>query len=153
MRNPRRYFLKRLAGVLSLLIGGTQLAGCLGESDSQQSAGPGAAMQTSSPTTPPAESTPAIPPAGSSESGPVWQASPTIEFIEGVPAQVSVRGFLLDPNAAQLVITMNSGALLPGITWNPSNAVIAYDGRPLGAKPGAPAVVTGITFAADDRRN
>jgi hypothetical protein len=42
---------------------------------------------------------------------------------------------------------------LPGITWNPTTAVIEYDGRPLGAKPGAPVVVTGITFSADDRRN
>ncbi len=83
---------------------------------------------------------------------PVWQPSPAIEFVEGVPAVVPISSFVNDPDGAALVITLNSGTLLPGITWNPNNATLAYDGRPLGAKPDAPVVLTGVTFAADDRR-
>lgn len=154
MRNPRRRFLKQLAGVVSVLVAGPQLAGCLGESDSQQSATSEPAMQSSSPTAtaPTPQPTPPAPSQASSSSAPVWQPSPTIEFVEGVPAVVSMRDFVRDPDNDPLVITLKSGALLPGITWNPSNATIAYDGRPLGAKPDAPIVVTGITFIADDQK-
>jgi hypothetical protein len=80
----------------------------------------------------------------------VWQASPTIEFVEGIPATVSVSQFVQDPDQDPLVIQLRTGALIPGITWNPSNATIAYDGRPLGAKPQDPVVLSGITFSADD---
>lgn len=152
MQDSRRLFLKQFASVVSVLVGGSQLAGCLGDSDdSQQSAtqsssAPAAAAPTSQPA-------PAAPTQGTSSSGPVWQSSPTIEFVEGVPAVVPLRNFVQDADVDQLVITMNSGALLPGITFNPSNATLAYDGRPLGAKPGEPVVVSGVTFAADDRKN
>jgi len=157
MPNSRRYFLKQLAGVASVLVGGTQLVGCLGDSDPPPSAAIDPATQSSSPTAtaPTTASMPA--PSATSQaavnSGPVWQPSPTIEFVEGVPATVSVRDFVQDPDQEPLVIALKSGALLPGITWNPNNAMIAYDGRPLGAKDDAPVVVTGITFSADDGRN
>lgn len=87
----------------------------------------------------------------SANAAPVWQPEPAIDFVEGVPAVVSIRNFVNDPDGAALLITLNSGALLPGITWNPNDATLAYDGRPLGAKADVPVVVTGITFAADDR--
>jgi len=157
MPNSRRYFLKQLAGVASVLVGGTQLVGCLGDSDPPPSAAIDPATQSSSPTAtaPTTASMPA--PSATSQaavnSGPVWQPSPTIEFVEGVPATVSVRDFVQDPDQEPLVIALKSGALLPGITWNPNNAMIAYDGRPLGAKDDAPVVVTGITFSADDGKN
>ncbi len=60
--------------------------------------------------------------------------------------------FVRDPDGEPLVITLVSGTLLPGILWDPSRASISFDGRPLGAKPGAPVVSTGPTFAADDRQ-
>jgi hypothetical protein len=63
---------------------------------------------------------------------------------------VSVRQFVNDADRDALTIKQESGALLPGITWDPSRAILAYDGRPLGAKPGAPVVVTGLTFSAED---
>lgn len=155
MRRARRSFLKQFAGVASVLVGGAQLVGCLGESDSQESAAPAPAMQSSpvTATAPTPGPTPAGPSQTAANSAPIWDPLPSIEFVEGVPAVVSVRNFVRDPDGDPLVITLNSGTLLPGITWNPSTAVLAYDGRPLGAKPGSPVVLTGLTFSADDRRN
>jgi hypothetical protein len=63
-----------------------------------------------------------------------------------------VRQFVQDPNNDPLVITLKLGTLIPGLTWNPNNSTIAYDGRPLGAKAEAPVVVSGIVFTADDRK-
>ena len=100
--------------------------------------------------TQPAPSAPSAPTQPAGNGTPVWQASPAIEFVEGIPATVSVRQFVQDPDQDPLVIQLKTGAFLPGITWNPSNATIAYDGRPLGAKPQEPVVLSGITFSADD---
>jgi hypothetical protein len=166
MHVSRRFFLKQLAAVASLL-GGTQLAGCLGggSSESAQAAPPDAAPQAAAaapaaPAAPPSQGSappaPSNPPAPSQpsttpmNSGPVWQSAPTIEFVEGVPAVVSVREFVRDPDSDPLVIALKSGALIPGIVWDPTKATISYDGRPLGAQPDTPVVVTGITFTADD---
>lgn len=156
MLASRRCFLKHFVSVIPMALGGTHLAGCLGESNSESSPMPGPGTQSgSTPTAPTAattQPTPSTPSQTSANSGPVWQSSPTIEFVEGVPAVVSVRDFVEDPDKDPVVIALKSGALLPGITWNPSNATIAYDGRPLGAKPNAAVVVTGITFSADDQK-
>jgi hypothetical protein len=153
LRIARRSFLKRLAGAAAALLGGTQLLGCLAD-DSQQPATPNPTTQPASPTpsAPTTQPTPAAPSQTTLNSAPVWQSSPTIEFVEGVAAAISVRQFVRDPDRDTFAITLKSGKLLPGITWNPNTAVLAYDGRPLGAKPGAPVVLTGITFAADDRK-
>jgi len=161
MQRLRRRFLKQLAGGISLVIGGTQLAGCLGEGDSsatsvsQQAAGPeaatpGEASVMPSPSAPPDSM---LPTQTAQNSAPVWQPSPTIEFIEGVPAIVSVRQFVQDPDQDPLIIQLKSGTLLPGITWNPGNATIQYDGRPLGAKQDQPVVLNGVVFSADDSKN
>lgn len=161
MRMSRRAFLTRL----SALAATTPLTGCLGDSDSSTID----ATPAPNPNTPPSSSANAqpvtasapqaeAPPSSSAplqnaqNSGPVWQASPTIEFVEGVPAVVSVRDFVRDPDSDPLVITLQSGTLVPGLTWNPANATISYDGRPLGAKDTAPVIVSGIVFSADDRR-
>jgi hypothetical protein len=153
MPTTRRSFLKQLAAALSGLLAVTPLSGCLSDSDTQESATSEQPTQTSAPTAPATQAPAAAPTQEPLNTGPVWQPSPTIEFVEGVPAVVSVRDFVLDPDRDPLVITMKSGRLLPGITWNPSNATIGYDGRPLGAKPGTPVVVPGVTFSADDRKN
>ena len=58
--------------------------------------------------------------------------------------------FVRDPDSDPLVITLNSGELLPGFTWNPLNYTLAYDGRPMGAKPDA-SIFT-VIFGADDGR-
>jgi hypothetical protein len=158
MLDSRRSFLKHLASVMSVLMVGTGLSGCLGEDDgSQASPATTRTAQSSSPPRPiSADPTilapPAGPPAAPPNSAPVWRAETTIEFVEGVPAVVSVRAFVQDPDADPLVITLKSGALLPGLTWNPTDYTIGYDGRPLGAKDDAPIVVTGLTFSADDGR-
>lgn len=161
MQTPRRVFLKRLAGVLSVLLGGAQLGGCLGESTSQPSAAAEPSVESTSAestamATPPAPA-PASAPAPSAEApastGPVWQPSPVIDFVEGVPATVAIRDFVSAPDLNSLVITLNSGTLPPGITWNPNTYTLSYDGRPLGATLDAPVVVADITFAADDRRS
>jgi len=164
MLDSRRSFLKQLGGVVSALVGGTGLSGCLGEDDAQpssattrtQSAAQSAPIALTSPPPPDIPLTspppPDAPPAVAPDNSPVWQPSPSIEFVEGVPGTVSVRDFVSDPDSDPLVITLNSGTLLPGLTWNPTNYTIAYDGRPLGAKDDAPIVVTGLTFTADDGR-
>lgn len=153
MRVARRSFLKRLASAAAVLLGGSQLLGCLAD-DSQQATTQNPTTQPASP--PPSAATTQPTPATASQatlnSAPVWQSSPSIEFVEGVASAISVRQFVRDPDRDTFVITLKSGTLLPGITWNPNTAVLAYDGRPLGAKPGAPVVLTGITFAADDRK-
>jgi hypothetical protein len=157
MRTSRRSFLKQCAGVVSVVVGGTQLSGCLWD-DPKQSATAAAATQSGPPpaAAPATESTPSQPPPdapASVNSAPVWQPAPTIEFVEGVPAVISVKQFVQDPDQDPLVIALQSGTFLPGITWNPSNATISYDGRPLGAKPDAPVVLSGIVFSADDQKN
>jgi hypothetical protein len=164
MHLSRRDFLKHLGRALPLFVGGTQLAGCLGESGSQ----PDAMAQPETraiPATTGAASSPAAgqvaasasAPDGTTKSSanasPVWQPTPTIDFVEGVPATVSIRAFVTDANSDPLVISLNSGALPPGITWNPNTATLAYDGRPLGAREDAPVQVSGVTFVADDQRN
>lgn len=161
MQNSRRCFLNQLAGVVGVLLGGSQLSGCLGESNTQPSTPSEPAVQSGAADSDlpiaqsmrAAEGNPAAPSQMSANAPPVWQPSPAIEFVEGVPAVVPIRNFVSDPDSAALVITLSSGTLLPGITWNPNDATLAYDGRPLGARPDAPVVLTGITFAADDRRN
>lgn len=148
----RRSFLKQLAGLAPVLLAGTQFAGCLSDSDEQQPKVSGSVTQTTAPTASTTPTTPAEPSQQAANSGPVWQTTPTIEFVEGVPAVVSVREFVQDPDQDPLVITLKSGTLLPGITWDPNKYTITYDGRPLGAKPDAPVVVSGVTFSADDRK-
>ena len=158
MLDSRRSFLKHAAGVMSALMGGAGLSGCLGEDNSSQasSATTRTAQSSSRPRPLSADPTilapPAGPPAAPPDSAPVWRAETTIEFVEGVPAAVDLRGFVQDPDSDPLVITLKSGALVPGLTWNPTDYTIAYDGRPLGAKDDAPIVVTGLTFNADDGR-
>ncbi len=77
-----------LGAIASVLAAGAQLAGCLGDSGSPQSAAPTSTTQSSSSATAPAtQSTPAAPPPEpSSSSGPVSQPSPTIGLVEGVPS-------------------------------------------------------------------
>lgn len=151
MQASRRSFLAKLGGAVSVVIGGTQLTGCLTDNDSEPSATSASTTQSAAASsTSVTSSAPAMPTQASANAGPVWESSPTIEFVEGVPSMVSVRQFVRDADQDALTIKQESGALLPGITWDPSRAILAYDGRPLGAKPDMPVVVTGLTFSADD---
>lgn len=158
----RRSFLKLLA-----LFGGAQLAGCLGNSDSEQAANPQVSEQATgvqpiaSPNAttstqsvalakPDAHTGPAQQP---QNTGPVWDPAPSIQFVEGVPTVISVRQFVQDPQNDPLVIQLRSGVLSPGMTWNPNDGTIAYDGRLYGATPDRPISLIGVTFSADDRKN
>jgi len=158
MRPSRRSFVKRIMSVMAITLGGAQLGGCLGDGGSDSSQASAGGAQPSSSSAPAAAGASPAPPAPSgpsqmaANSAPVWQPAPTIELVEGVPTVIDVRQFVLDPDQDPLIITLKSGTLLPGITWNPNTYAIAYDGRPLGAKPDAPVVLTGITFSADDQR-
>ncbi len=162
MEVSRRRFTKRLASFALISFGGSQLAGCLGGDSGSDSAPPSSGSTSQAPAqsevaAAPAAATAAVPaqPAQTQtaqNAGPVWQPAPSVEFVEGVPAVVSVRQFVRDPDNDPLIIALKSGQLLPGITFNPNNATLAYDGRPLGAKPNAPVMVTGITFSADDQK-
>jgi hypothetical protein len=152
-----------MSGVAAALLG-TQLAGCLGGDSQEAAAAPAEnaqATQSGSMTVaaPASQSAPVnqsappnqpAPTATPQNSGPVWQPSPMVEFVEGVPATISVREFVRDPESDPLVIALASGALIPGLTWNASTSTIAYDGRPLGAKEETPVIVTGVVFTADD---
>lgn len=155
----RRAFMK-----LVLLLSGAHLGGCLGGSDSDAAATPqpsssgnvGQASQPATLTTPPAPAeaagVPAEPIRPGENTGPVWDPAPTVQFVEGVPAVISVRQFVRDPELDPLVIQLRSGTLLPGIMWNAADGSIHYDGRPLGARPDQPVVISGVTFSADDGR-
>lgn len=151
METSRRGFLRQIAGAVSVMLGGTQLAGCLGKDNSDGLTSRQAATTAAS--APPLTSAPTAPTQQPLNGGPVWQPAPTIEFVEGVPSVVSVRQFVQGSDQDPLVIQLKSGTLIPGITWNPNDATIAYDGRPLGAKPNQPVLVSGITFSADDGKN
>jgi hypothetical protein len=69
--------------------------------------------------------------------------------VEGVPAVVSMLDFVSDPDSDPLVITLKSGAYLAGLTWDPKNYTITYDGLPVGAEADAP-IFTTFIFSADD---
>jgi hypothetical protein len=157
MSLSRRSFLKHAVNVFAMTLGVTQLAGCLGGggSGSDSASSSPAAAAASSPVqsdlgTAPATNVAAGPTQTPMNSAPVWNPSPTIEFVEGVPAVVSIAQFVQDPDSDAFAIQLRSGAMPPGIMWNPSTASVEYDGRPLGAKPDAPVVLTGVTFSADD---
>ena len=156
MRIARRSFLRVLAGVASVVFGGSQLAGCLGydSSGKQSSSRRARALPTRRRRSPPrARRQITRRPEARPSSAPVWDTSTTIDFVEGVPAVISVREFVRDPAQDPVVITLKSGKLIPGITWNPNNASLSYDGRPLGAKPGAPMILTDFSFTADDLKH
>ena len=165
MQASRRSFLKQLAAGVSALFGAMQLSGCLGESGDSQFAASEVAPQSSwtaesnpaGPTAPVSQGAPSAtvdaPTQQALNQGPVWEPAATIEFVEGVPAVISVRQFVRDPDQDPLVISLKSGALIPGVTWDPVNATIAYDGRALGATDDVPIVVPAVVFSADDRRS
>jgi hypothetical protein len=171
MRASRRSFLKQLTAGVSALFGATQLSGCLGEKGDAQvvTSAPAGQLSTAaqssadaqlgrpaqtadaSQASPPA--TPDAPTQSPLNQGPIWQPDTTIEFVEGMPAAISVRQFVRDPDQDPLIISLKAGALIPGLTWDPVNATITYDGRPLGANDDTPIVVSGVVFSADDRKN
>jgi hypothetical protein len=152
MHSARRDFLKQFAGALSVLLGGTQLAGCLEESDPPPTVASGSPGSDSPMSAAAAARQPLPPSVATQNSGPVWTPAPTIELVEGVPAVVSVRNFVRDPNSDPLVITLTSGTLIPGLSWDPAKATITYDGRAFGATEDAPIVMSGLTFDADNRK-
>ena len=157
-RSSRRAFLKKLANVVALGLGTAHLADCLGGSGSDAASTTIDATARGSRSSATlfastAEDALTVPMQTATNDGPMWQGSPTIEFVEGVPGVVSVRQFVQGPDNNPIAIQLRSGDLPLGMTWNFANATIEYDGRSLGAKPDAPVIVTGVTFSADDLRN
>lgn len=84
---------------------------------------------------------------------PVWQAVPTIMFTQGAASSVPVGQYASDPDGDPLTFTIASGTLPAGIIFDGPTSRFFYDGRDLGARAGAPIVISGITVAADDLRS
>ncbi len=79
-------------------------------------------------------------------SPPLWQGVPTITFTQGVASNVSIAGYVTDPNGDPLTITLNSAALPPGVSYDAGNKRFVYDGvGPVG-------LTSGNVLVADDGR-
>jgi hypothetical protein len=80
------------------------------------------------PSAPPSQSAPRPPslPPPTVNRAPIWLPGTTIEFVEGVPAVVSMLGFVRDPDSDPRDHAQ-SGSLWPGFTWHPTNYTITYD--------------------------
>jgi hypothetical protein len=77
----------------------------------------------------------------------VWQGVPTITFTQGVASNVSVAGYVSDPNGDALAITLSPPGLLPpGVTYDAGNKRFVYDGV------GAVGLTSGNVLVADDGR-
>lgn len=76
---------------------------------------------------------------------PVWQSIPNITFTFGVPATVSIAGYVSDPDNDPLTITKNAVALPQGVTYDAPNKRFVYDG--VGALS---PIVGGQVLTADD---
>lgn len=136
------------------------MAGCLGSDDSTPTLASAPTPPTVSsdvrhataPMAPSLDATVPLPTgdARSENTPPVWQANPAIQFVEGVPAVIPIRQFVVDRELDAVVIQLRAGALPPGMTWNPIDATVTYDGRPFGASAGEPLIVGSVTFSADD---
>lgn len=77
---------------------------------------------------------------------PTWRAVPTITFTQGVPASISIAAYVSDADGDAIVITKNSAALPPGVTYDAASKSLVYDGV------GAVGSTTGHVFTADDGR-
>jgi len=80
-------------------------------------------------------------------SPPVWQGVPTITFTQGVASNVSIAGYVTDPNGDPLTITLSPPAVLPqGVTYDAANKRFVYDGN------GLVGLTSGNILIADDGR-
>ena len=62
---------------------------------------------------------------------PVWSSVPTITFTQGTAANVSIAGYVVDPNNDPLIITKNAQALPGGghIVYSSANKRFEYNGN------------------------
>lgn len=83
---------------------------------------------------------------------PVWITLPAVlPFIQGQPDSISLSPqYVSDPDSDPLTFTLESGSLPDGVTFNPVDCTIVYDGSDVGAEIGAPIEASGIAFGADD---
>jgi len=77
---------------------------------------------------------------------PVWQGVPTITFTQGIASSISIAVYVSDPNGDALAITMFSGTLPAGVTYDAGNKRFVYDGM------GAVGTGSGNVLTADDGR-
>ena len=85
------------------------------------------------------------PPPPPGNRAPVWQTVPTITFTQGVPSNISIAGYVSDPDGDALTISMN-GLLPSGVTFDAAGKRFVYDGV------GTVATIGGIVLTADDGR-
>jgi hypothetical protein len=75
-----------------------------------------------------------------------WRTIPSIAFVEGVAASVSVADYVSDPDGDSLRVVRNEIELPPGVTFDAANLRFVYDGT------GAAAETEGHVLTADDGR-
>lgn len=77
---------------------------------------------------------------------PVWQTVTAVAFTQGVPSSVSIAAYVSDPDGDALTITMTSGTLPAGVTFDAAGKRFVYDGvGPLGS-------TSGVVLTANDGR-
>lgn len=123
-RVDRRAFLR----LLTAMTAGLAVSGCYGGPE------PKASPTAGNPPPPP-------PPPGNR--APVWQTVPTITFTQGIASNISIAGYVTDPDGDALTISMN-GLLPAGVTFDAPNKRFVYDGV------GAVGAISGIVLTADD---
>jgi len=121
----RRGFLRLLAATTA----GLALGGCYGGPEPKGS--------------PQAGNQPPPPPPGNL--APVWQTVPTMTFTQGIASNISIAGYVSDPDGDALTISVN-GLLPAGVTFDAANKRFVYDGV------GAIGNTSGIVLTADDGR-
>lgn len=76
--------------------------------------------------TPPATGGGTTPPA--TPAAPVWSNVPALVFTQGVQSSISVAQYVSSSSATGLVLSLNSVALPPGVTFNAAAMRFDYDG-------------------------
>jgi hypothetical protein len=75
---------------------------------------------------------------------PVWSAVPTIAFVQGVAASISIASYVSDPDGDVLTFMKNGVALPPGVTFDAAGKQFVYDGI------GSIASTSGHVLTAED---
>ena len=89
-----------------------------------------------------APNSPPPPPPGNV--APVWSTVPTITFTQGVASSISIAAYVTDADQDPLTITMTTGTLPTGVTYDVASKSFVYDGiGPVDTK-------SGVQLTADD---
>lgn len=73
----------------------------------------------------------------------MWSTVPTLSFVQGIAASISVSQYVTDANRAALVLSLNGVVLPAGVSYNKTTQSFDYDG--VGAVGGADGLVLTAT--------